>query len=80
MTLPRRFKSREELTGEETLAQIQAERRREQAPKFETDEYKQARRDHLAEGGFEVDDEPGEKPLEEMSPAEHLTQIQKGRP
>jgi hypothetical protein len=75
---PRRFKERSELTIDEELATIQAERRGDAPPRFETIEYQRARREHLKAGGFEYEDgDPEPKPIEELSPDEHFQRIRK---
>jgi hypothetical protein len=45
---------REDYTVDEGLAVIQAERRGDPSPRFETDVYKRARREHLEAGGFDA--------------------------
>ena len=76
---PRRFKERDELTTDEQLAAIQAQRRGVPEPRFETDEYKSARREHLEAGGFEPDhDDAKPKPVDELSAEEHFQRIRRG--
>jgi hypothetical protein len=74
-----RFKRRGEYTVEEELAVIQAERRGDPSPRFETDEYRQARRDHLEAGGFETGDDEGRTPLEDMTPEDHFNRMRRTR-
>jgi hypothetical protein len=76
---PRRFKRRDEYTIDEELRHQQAENRGEPIPRFERDEYKQARRQALEESGFEPEDEPAEKAVEDMTPEEHYQRIRSGR-
>jgi hypothetical protein len=68
---PRRFKEREEYSADEELAAIQPHRRNEPPPRFETDDYKRAHREHLEAGGFESDDDAEPKPIDEQSVDEH---------
>ena len=77
---PRRFKSRDELSIEEEVQVQQAERRGEQTPHFEREEYRDARREAVREAGLEPEEEPttGEKSLEEMTPDEHFDRIRRG--
>lgn len=70
---PRRHKQPEEMTP----ADWDQYRRTRQMP--ETDEYRQARREHLRAGGFEADDDPEDKPLEEMTPEDHYQRIRSNR-
>ncbi|HET7590978.1 MAG TPA: hypothetical protein VFK14_12460 [Solirubrobacterales bacterium] len=83
---PRRYKEQDELDGDELLAQVQARHRGEDAPRFETPEYRQHRRDVLREGGLtdEADEDESRensgKPLEEMSTAEHFDRLQRADP
>jgi hypothetical protein len=78
---PTRFKSQDDLDGDETLAVVQARRRGDDVPKFETRQYRQHRIDILREGGLddeadELEQQDGDgRPLEEMSPGEHLDRI-----
>jgi hypothetical protein len=74
---PRRFKERSELTMDEELAVVQAQRRDDPEPKFETDEYRQARREHLEAGGFDADGGELETPLEDMTPEDHFNRIRR---
>jgi hypothetical protein len=46
--------------------------------KPETDEYKQARRDALADAGLDAEGEQGDKPLEDMTPEDHFQRIRRG--
>jgi hypothetical protein len=78
---PKRFRDRDELTMDQELAVQQAARRGESAPKFETDEYRAARREALADAGLEPEDgaESADKPLEEMSVGDHVERLQRDR-
>jgi hypothetical protein len=76
-TPPERYKADEELTVDEIVEQQRASRRGETL-RFETDEYRAYVRGTMAGAGLEVPDayrEGGEKPLEEMSPAEHFQRL-----
>jgi hypothetical protein len=80
MTGIRRFKNRGELTLDEELAVVQAQRADKPLPRFETDEYRQARREALEDAGLD----PGEEdtgPVDpaEMTPAQHFERIRKSR-
>jgi hypothetical protein len=79
-TPPQRYKDRADFSVEEELAVVQAERRNEPPPKFETAEYRQARREHLEAGGFDPGDDDAHEPkaAEEMSADEHFQQMRKG--
>lgn len=76
---PRRYKTRDKLTMDEELATVQAERRGESAPEFETAEYRRHRSDVLREGGLDAEadeletDEP--VPLADQSVGEHFDRI-----
>jgi hypothetical protein len=76
---PRRYKTEDELDGDELLAHVQARRRGDKVPKFETSEYKEYRRDVLREGGLDDEadeqDTGGQVPLEERTTAEHFDRI-----
>jgi hypothetical protein len=75
---PRRFKDREDYSPDEQLAVQQARHRGEPEPRFETDEYKQARREHLEAGGFEPDgDQQAPTALEDMTPDDHYQRIRR---
>lgn len=76
----RRFKNREELTLDEELVVIQAQRADRPIPRFETDAYKRARREALEEAGLD----PGEGDTglvdpAEMTPAQHFERIRESR-
>jgi hypothetical protein len=80
MTKIRRFKDRTELTLDQELAVVQAQRADTPTPRFETAEYRQARREALEDAGLD----PGEEdtgPVEpaEMTPAQHFERIRKPR-
>jgi hypothetical protein len=80
MTKIRRYKTREELTLDEELAVVQAQRADKPQPRFETAEYRQARREALEDAGLD----PGEEdtgPVDpaEMTPAQHFERIRKPR-
>jgi hypothetical protein len=78
-TTPRRYKTRDKLTMDEELATVQAERRGDSLPKFETVEYRRYRSDVLREGGLDTEaaeletDEP--VPLADQSVGEHFDRI-----
>lgn len=78
-TTPRRYKTRDELTMDEELATVQAERRGDSAPRFETTQYRRYRAEVLREGGLETEAdelEVGEPPPpEEQSVQEHFDRI-----
>jgi hypothetical protein len=74
---PPRWKDRSEFTIEEEVAFQQAERRGESF-RVETEAYREARRQALADAGIEPEDPKLEqKPLEEMTPADHLERIRR---
>jgi hypothetical protein len=79
-TPPQRYKDRADFSVDEELAAVQEDRRGEPPPKFETAEYRQARREHLQAGGFDPGDDDAQepKPPEEMSADEHFEQMRKG--
>jgi len=80
---PRRYKTEDELDGDELLEVVQARHRGEDMPRFETAEYREHRRDVLREGGLtdEADEDEQRqasgKPLEEMSTAEHFDRMRR---
>jgi hypothetical protein len=75
---PERFKKREDLTVDEQLAAIQAQKRGDPAPRFETDEYRQARREALEAAGLDPDDDAEESmALEDMTPEDHFNRIRR---
>lgn len=80
---PPRFKSPDQFTPDEQLAAIQADRRGQSPPKFETAEYRAAMRGALQGAGLHVPDEYADddapKPPDEMSPDDHLRQMRGGR-
>jgi hypothetical protein len=69
MTEIRRYKTREELTLDQELVVIQAQRANGPSPRFETDAYRQARREALEDA--ELD--PGEADTGPVDPAEMTT-------
>lgn len=77
--IPRRFKTRDELTMDEELATVQAERRGSSLPKFEAAEYRRYRSDVLREGGLdaEADELETDEPvtLADQSVGEHFDRI-----
>jgi hypothetical protein len=80
MTNIRRYKNRGELTLDEELAVVQAQRADRPIPRFETDEHKRARREALEGAGID----PGEEdtgPVDpaEMTPEQHFERIRKPR-
>jgi hypothetical protein len=83
--VPARYKEPDELSMDEQVAIVQARRADKPTPKFERDAYKCYRRDVLREGGLEGEADEleaeagGGKPLEEMSPGEHLDRIRRER-
>ena len=80
MTTIRRYKTAEELTGDEHLAQEQARRRGKPVPRFETDEYREARRVALDAAGLSDEpDDDDDKPIEDRTPDEHLREVQRSR-
>jgi hypothetical protein len=75
--MTRRYKERAELDVEESLAVIRAQRAGEPVPKFETPEYRQARRQALEDAGLEPedDDSDDERSLDDLSPEEHFQRM-----
>ena len=69
MTTPRRYKELDELSVDEHVR-----RRQDPDAKFETPEYRDARRAALEDAGLEHDD-PADKAPEEMSVEEHARRI-----
>lgn len=78
---PDRYKSREDLTPAEVLAELRAVRRGQEPPRIESDEYKRYRTDVLRAGGLtgEADAaEPDAEPdLAAMTPAQHYDAIRR---
>lgn len=78
---PRRWKTDDELDPDEHRQRLSADRRHQDPPRFETDAYKAHRREALAAAGIDEGDGPGEgKPLEEMTPDQHLADLRGRRP
>jgi rRNA maturation protein Nop10 len=75
---PERYKQREDYTMDEEVAAVQAEQRGDPPPRFERDEYRQARREALEDAGLEPEDD-AEKPtpLEDMTPEDHFNRIRR---
>jgi hypothetical protein len=67
---PERYKSDADLSPAEHAARQQAHHRGKPEPKFETDEYRAARRKALEDAGLEPDRDPAVD-LEDMSPEDH---------
>jgi len=83
--IPRRFKERSELTMDEEVLTVQAARRGDAVPKFETDAYRQYRAEVLREGGFieeakESEPSGSPRPLEEQSVEEHFERLRSTAP
>jgi hypothetical protein len=76
---PRHYKTVDELTPDEHAQVIAAEHRNEAPPRFETDDYKQARAEALRDAGFD-DDAEDDDALEDMSVEQHLAQIRRHQP
>jgi hypothetical protein len=83
--VPERYVDETDLTGDQMLEVVQARRRGESEPRFERKEYQQHRADVLREGGLDSEADEveaqaaGLTPIEDMSPAQHLERIQRGR-
>ena len=72
---PKRFKAPEELTIDEQVATLQAARRGQPAPKFESDAYRRARREVLSDAGLEADDDD----VDETGVEAHYEEIRRNR-
>ncbi len=82
--VPRRYKTREDgddFSLDEELALIQANRRGEPTPRFETEQYRQYKRAALEEAGLteeaeEADSAPPD--LSEMTSEQHFDRLRRG--
>jgi len=76
MTQIQQHKTRDEFTLDEELAFIQAQRAGQPLPQFETDTYRQARREALEDAGLEPGEEDtGPIALDEMTVEQHYRRI-----
>jgi len=84
MTEIRRYKQVDELSTDEIAQRLQARNRNEQAPRFETSEYKQAKAEALRDAGLEdeaaeYEAASGEGQLEDMTVEDHFQRIRRPR-
>lgn len=75
MTQIQQYKTRDEFTLDEELAFIQAQRAGQPLPRFETDAYRQARREALEDAGLDPGEDAGPVELDEMTVEQHYRRI-----
>jgi hypothetical protein len=76
MTQIQHYKTRDEFTPDEELAFIQAQRAGQPTPRFETDTYREARREALEDAGLDPGEEDtGPIELDEMTVEQHYRRI-----
>lgn len=74
---PERYKTDDELSTEEIAQRMAAKQRGESRPRFETDEYREARKQALADAGLDDVDELDDKPLEDLDVGEHFDRLRR---
>jgi hypothetical protein len=76
MTQIQHYKTRDEFTPDEELAFIQAQRAGKPLPQFETDAYREARREALEDAGLDPGEgDIGPIALDEMTVEQHYRRI-----